>query len=120
MKTFLVTCTKRHALHERIESIGCIDTTTLTESRFSEAEAIKQIETRAACFSVRDERGNEAVVEVEEREGRKFLITKRDHVKTDNLQALPACSAVPIVVPPPSRPVPPARSHAVHANWELL
>ena len=120
MKTFLVSCTKKHALHGRIESIGCIDPTTSAELRFTEAEAIRQIESRAVRFIVRDDKGHEAVVEVEERDGRKFLITKRDHYATDNLGLLPECSSKPIVGPPPYRPVQPARSHCVHGDWRRL
>lgn len=120
MKTFLVTCTKQHAIHQRIESIGCVDTATYAEVRFSEADAIAQIEAKAARFYVRDDKGNEAVVDVEEREGQKFLITKRDRVKTDNLKALPACSSSPIVVPPRPRPVQPAPSHQVCGDWSVL
>ena len=119
MKTFLVTCTQRHAQHGRIESIGCIDTTNFAELRFSEAEAIQLIETGAARFTVRDRSGHEAVVEVEKRDGQKFLITKRDQVVTDNLGLLPTCSSKP--VPPPSyNPVAPARSHPVHADWKQI
>jgi hypothetical protein len=120
MKTLLVNCTKKHALHGRIESIGCIDTTTSAEIRLTEAEAIHQIEAKTARFIVRDEKGHEVVVEVEERDGRKFLITKRDHYTTDNLGVLPECSSKPIVVPPPYRPVPPARSHCVGGDWKRL
>ncbi|WP_158942130.1 DUF3892 domain-containing protein [Granulicella sp. S190] len=120
MKTFLVNCTQKHVQHGRIESIGCIDITTNTEVRLTEADAIHQIEAKLASFIVRDAKGHEAVLEVEERDGRKFLITKRDHFVTDNLGALPECASKPIVVPPPYRPVAPARSHGVHGNWELL
>lgn len=119
MKTYLVNCTKKHALHGRIESIGCIDTTTNTEIRLSEAEAIHKIEANTARFIVRDGKGHEAVVEIEERDGHKFLITKRDHYTTDNLGVLPECSPKPIVVPP-YRPVAPARSHSVRGEWRRL
>jgi hypothetical protein len=120
MKTLLVNCTKKHALHGRIESIGCIDTTNSVEVRLTEAEAISQIESKTVRFVVRDEKGHEAVVEVEERDGHKVLITKRDHYTTDNLGSLPACSSKPIVVPPPYRPVQPARSHCLHGDWTRL
>jgi hypothetical protein len=120
MKNLLVNCTKKHALHGRIESIGCIDTTTNAEIRLTEAEAIQQIEAKAARFIVRDHKGHESVVDVEERGGGKFLITKRDHYTTDNLGALPECSSKPIVAPPPYRPVAPARSHCVRGDWKGL
>jgi Protein of unknown function (DUF3892) len=116
MKVFQVQCKRKHSLYERIESIGCIDTTSGEECRFTEDEAIKLIESKAARFVVRDKRGDEAPVEVEEREGRKFLATKPDGIKSDNLLAMPECEAKKIVTPPAYHPVPPARSHCVHHN----
>jgi len=120
MATFNVTCTERHAVHQRILSIGCTNIATGAEQRFSEAEAIGRIEAKTDNFVVRDRLGHQAVVEVELREGSKFLITRRDQVKTDNLAALPACITKPIVVPPipPYRPVTPARSHSVRSEWD--
>lgn len=117
MTTYLVTCKTKHALYERIEAIGCVDPITGVETRFSEDEAIRQIEAGTARFIVRDDRGHEAAVEVEEREGPKFLITKRDGYKTDNLLWLPECSSKPVVFPPPYRPVTPARSHCVCSDF---
>jgi hypothetical protein len=116
MKTYLITCKTKHALYERVESIGCVDTTTGAESRLSEDEAIRQIEAKTARFIVRDDQGHEATVEIEEREGRKYLITRRDPYTTDNLLAMPDCAAKPVVTPPPYRPVQPARSHCVHRD----
>jgi hypothetical protein len=117
MKVYLITCKTKHALYERVESIGCVDTVTGADSRLSEDEAIRQIEAKIARFIVRDDRGNEATVEIEEREGRKYLITRRDQLTTDNLLAMPDCAAKPVVTPPPFRPVQPARSHCAHRNW---
>jgi hypothetical protein len=116
-----VTCTERHSIHQRIISIGCNDATTGAQRRYSEEEAIRLIEAKTDVFVVRDQQGHEAILEVEERDGRKFLITKRDHYKTDNLSALPACTSKPIVAPPtqPYRPVTPARSHCVRAAWKV-
>jgi hypothetical protein len=120
MTKYVVKCKKKHAVEGRIEYIRCINHVTGEESRFDEDEAIKRIEAGVARFVVRDDSGHEAVVEVEEREGRKYLITRRDSVKTDNLLALPECSSKPVVVPPPHRPVKPARSHCVRTGWEGL
>src|ERR1700722_2317405 len=119
MATFNVTCTERHAVHQRILSIGCTNIATGAEQRFSEAEAIGRIERKTDNFVVRDRLQHKAVVEVELREGSKFLITRRDQVKTDNLAALPACITKPIVVPPipPYRPVTPAGSPSVRFEW---
>jgi Protein of unknown function (DUF3892) len=118
MKKYLVTCTNKHAQHERIESIGCVDPTSGVELHLSENEAIAQIEAKTIQLIVRDDRGHEATVEVEEREGRKFLITRRDRFKTDNLDALPRCSGKPIIAPQPYKPVVPARSHSVRNPWK--
>jgi hypothetical protein len=118
MKVHLITCKTKHALYERVESIGCVDTTTGAEQRLSEDEAIRQIEAKLARFIVRDNMGHETTVEVDEREGRKYLITRRDRYITDNLLAMPDCSARPVVTPPPFRPVQPARSHCVHHNQQ--
>ena len=120
MKTYLVMCTKKHAHHGRIESIGCVDSTTGAEFRLSESEAIQQIQSKIARFVTRDNKGHEAIVEWEERDGRKFLITKPDHFLSDNLSALPECSPRVIVPPPVYHPVAPARSHGVHRNWVML
>lgn len=111
MKTYRITCKRKHAQFERIESIGCIDTTTGAETRFTEDEAISLIESQAAHFIVRDLDGNEADVEVEHRDGRKFLITRRDKVVTDNLLWLPECQPKPAPPPPTPRPVTPPRVH---------
>jgi hypothetical protein len=121
MTTYRITCKRKHAQYERVESIGCIDTTTGAEVRFTEDEAIRQIEAGTARFVVRDDKGNEAAVEVEQREGRKFLITVRDGIKSDNLLAMPECPAKVAVAPVPPvtyRPVRPAGSHAVFGKWE--
>ncbi len=111
-----VTCKEKHALHERIISIGCTDLATGAKQRFSEDEAIQRIEAKTDVFIVKDDKGHEAIVEVEERNGRKFLITKRDDYITDNLLALPDCPAKRIVVPP-YRAVASAGSHCVRSGW---
>ena len=117
MIEYLVICRRKHSLYERIESIGCIDRNTGVEVRFNEDQAIHEIESRTARFAVRDAQGFEAEVEIEERNGRKFLITMRDGRKTDNLLWLPECSSKPIVTPP-HHLVTPARSHSAHRDWK--
>jgi len=116
MKTYRITCKKKHAQYERVEAIGCVDPATGAEVRFTEDEAIRQIESGTVRFVVRDGQGREASVEVEERDGRKFLITKADGIKTDNLLAMPDCIPKVVPSPVPYRPVRPAGSHAVHSN----
>ena len=118
MRKLLITCKKKHALHERIESIGCVDVATGEEVRFSEDAAIEQLEAGLLRLNVRDERGHEAAVEVERREGRKYLTTKPDRFTTDNLLALPDCPSRVVGTPPPYRPVAPARSHGVSCDWK--
>jgi hypothetical protein len=118
---YQIICKRKHAQYERVEAIGCIDPATGAERRFTEDEAIRRIEAGTARFVVHDDRGNEAVVEIEEREGRKYLITRRDGIKTDNILAMPECPAKIAVAPPPPityRPVRPAPSHAVHPQPE--
>lgn len=116
MNAYQITCKRKHAQFERVEAVGCIDRGTGAEVRLTEDEAIRRIEAKEAQFFVRDQKGHEACVEVEEREGRKYLVTRRDAYTTDNLLAMPECPAKPVVTPPPYRPVAPARSHCVHRS----
>lgn len=118
MKTYRITCKRKHAKFERVEAIGCVDPTTGAELRFSEDEAIQKIEDGTARFIVRDSKGNEAVVEVEERENRKFLITKRDGIRSDNLLSMPDCVSKVVSSPLPYRAVQPAPSHSVSNQRE--
>lgn len=91
MPRYQVTCKEKHSLYERILAIGCKNTETGSKHRFLEEEAIKEIEGKISSFFVEDARGIRAEVKVEERDGRKFLITVRDGVKDDNLLYLPDC-----------------------------
>ena len=116
MKTYRITCKRKHAQYERVEAIGCVDPATGAEERFTEDEAILQIESGVAGFVVRDSQGREASVEVEQRDGRKFLITRADGIKSDNLLAMPDCVTKAVPSPIHYRPVQPAGSHAAHSN----
>lgn len=98
MTTYRVTCKEKHSLYERILAIGCTNTSTGSKHRFLEDEAIKAIEGKTSAFYVEDSRGIRAEVKVEEREGRKFLITVRDGVKDDNLLYLPSCESHKVAV----------------------
>jgi hypothetical protein len=91
MAKYSVTCKEKHSLYERIIAIGCVNVATGSTHRFLEDDAIKRIEDGTDTFHVVDAKGNSAAVKVEQREGRKFLITERDGVKTDNLLFLPDC-----------------------------
>jgi hypothetical protein len=119
VKQYRITCKKKNPAHnDRVEEIGCIDLATSAETRFTEDEAIRLVESRQATFVVRDADGHEATVYIEEHAGRKCLITKRDEFTTDNLLALPDCVSKPIVTPPgpPPRTVTPPRVHGTNAG----
>jgi hypothetical protein len=104
-------------LYERILAIGCTNTTTNSKHRFLEEEAIKAIETRTGSFFVEDKRGIRADVKVEEREGRKFLITVRDGVKDNNLLYLPDCDFQKPSTTGHTRSASAAGSHCVRRGW---
>jgi hypothetical protein len=99
MAEFRVGCKEKHAVHERIVAIGCTNIAAGSTHRFLEDEVINRIEAKTDMFHVQDSKGNRATVKVEERGDRKFLITERDGVKTDNLLFLPECPAVRVVTP---------------------
>jgi hypothetical protein len=99
MKQYRVFCKVKHSHFERIESIGCIEVPSGQKVSFSEDQAIALIEGHSALFFVEDSRGIRADVRVEQRDGRKFLITERDGIKDDNLLYLPGCPAPRHVVP---------------------
>ena len=111
MPRYRVPCKEKHSLYERILAIGCTNTESGSKHRFLEEEAIKEIEGKISSFFVEDARGIRAEVKVEERDGRKFLITVRDGVKDDNLLYLPDCPAKKQDVSRIVRTVVPAASH---------
>lgn len=91
MATFRVTCKEKHSVYERIVAIGCVNEATGSTQRFLEDDAINRIEKHLDSFYDEDAKGHRVPVEVREHEGRKFLITKRDGIKEDNLLYLPDC-----------------------------
>lgn len=95
MPAYFVSCREMNTSDERIIAVGCVREDTGSKQRFTEREAIHRIEAKTDTFRVKDSEGHIASVHVEERDGDKFLITKRDGVTTDNLGALPKCSAAP-------------------------
>ncbi len=113
MALYRITCIIKHSTHERISAIGCINTATNSNTRFEEDGAIKRIEDGTDQFFVEDSRGIRAYVQVEERHGRKFLITIRDGIKDDNLLYLPECPPVTRPTPPSGRTVYATGSHCV-------
>jgi hypothetical protein len=88
MKRLRVTCIHKRGSHldphERIESIGG-DNWTL-----SEEDAIRAIENYSSSFYTLAN-GKEADVEVATHNGRKYLKTKADGYRPDNLLSLPEC-----------------------------
>lgn len=112
---YRVFCTRPDPHHERIASIGCVDTAGIKHT-FTEAEAIGLIESKQASFYV--ERPDGHLVEVifeRSPAGHKFLKTEPDGERPNNLLALPHCKVEPSVFVPP-RSFTPARSHGC-AQW---
>src|SRR5260370_32276417 len=91
MASYRVTCKEKHSIYERIVAVGCVNEATGSTQRFLEDDAINRIEKHIDTFYDEDAKGHRVPVEVREREGRKFLITKRDGFKEDNLLYLPDC-----------------------------
>jgi hypothetical protein len=108
----------RHAPNGSIAVVGGVDSATNTQKHYTEAMAIAAINADTETFVVRDEDGHQASVRVAHHGGHYFLETHRDGVKTDNLGRLPTCQHdAPSPVPPPHRPTPVHRGHAVGINW---
>jgi hypothetical protein len=108
----------RHAPNGSIAAVGGIDSATGTQKHYTEAMASAAINAGTEVFAVRDGSGHQADVRVAHRGSHHFLETHRDGVKTDNLGRLPACHHdAPSPVPPPHRPTPVHRGHAVGADW---
>ncbi len=103
-----VTCTTKHSSYERITHLGCVSDTGFSE-RFTEDEAIQRIRDGHEFHVTRD--GHTAKVIIAEHEGREYLKTERDGVRSDNLLALPHCVAKPMPTVPPVRTTP-AHSHS--------
>jgi hypothetical protein len=113
MASWRVTCKEKHSIYERIVAISCINDATGSTQRFLEDDAITRIEKHLDTFYDEDEKGHRVPVEVREREGRKFLITKRDGIREDNLLYLPDCATKKPTAPGTIRTVAAAGSHSV-------
>lgn len=112
---YRIFCTTPDPHHERIASIGCVETSG-TKHTFTEAEAIGLIERKQASFYVERPDGHRVEVIVEKSpEGHKFLKTEADGEKPNNLLSLPHCKIEPPVIVPP-RSFTPARSHG-YVKW---
>ncbi len=111
MARYRVSCTQKREKHEDIVSLGCYGPGN-TFHNFSEAEAIDRIENRGDTFYSERPDGHVAEIIVETRNGEKYLKTKPDGERPNNLDWLPDCPPKPhkVIVPPP-RTVVPAASH---------
>jgi hypothetical protein len=116
MARYRVSCTQKREKHEHIVSLGCYGPGN-TFHNFSEAEVISRIEKREDTFYSERPDGHVAEIIVETREGEKFLKTKPDGEKPNNLDWLPDCPAKPHHVVAPVRTVVPAASHGTDQWW---
>ena len=113
---YRVTCTQKHEKHEHIISLGCYGPDN-THHKFTEAEVIDRIENRGDTFYAERPNGHVAeIIVVEPRKGEKYLKTKPDGERPNNLDWLPNCPAKHRVVTPPPV-VLPARSHGSNWSW---
>lgn len=109
MARYRVDCTTKLEKHEHIVSLGCYGPGNSFHN-FSEAEVITRIENNTDTFYSERPDGHVAEVIVETRLGEKFLKTKPDGERPNNLDWLPDCpSNRPVIAP--SRTVIPAASH---------
>jgi hypothetical protein len=115
MARYRVSCTHKHEKHEDVESLGCYGPGN-TFHRFPEAEVIERIEHRGDTFYTERPDGHVAEVIVVEREGEKYLKTKADGERPNNLDWLPDCPAKHRVIAPPPVVVP-AHSHGSDWGW---
>lgn len=115
MPRYRVACTQKQEKHEHILSLGCYGPGN-AHYNFTETEVIARIESSADTFYSDRPDGHVAEIIVEERKGQKYLKTKPDGERPNNLDWLPDCAPKPhkVIVPPP-RTVVPAASHG--SNW---
>lgn len=114
MPRYRVACTQKQEKHEHILSLGCYGPGSVHHN-FSEAEVIARIESGADTFYSERPDGHVAEIIVETRQGEKYLKTKPDGERPNNLDWLPDCPPMPRKVIVPPRTVVPAASHG--SNW---
>jgi Protein of unknown function (DUF3892) len=115
MPRYRVTCTEKQEKHEHILSLGCYGPGE-NYRRFTEAEAITRLDNHADTFYSERPDGHIAEIIVETRDGEKFLKTKPDGERPNNLDWLPDCPPKPHkAIVPPVRTVVPAASHGT--SW---
>jgi hypothetical protein len=109
MSRYRVSCTQKRDKHEHIVSLGCYGPNN-TFHNFTESEVIDRIENCADTFYSDRPDGHVAEIVVEIRKDEKFLKTKADGERPNNLDWLPDCPAKHHIISPP-RTVVPAASH---------
>ena len=91
MGRYRVTCTTKHDKHERILGLGCYTHTNVFLT-FTEAQVIDRIEIDHDTFYVERPTGHVVDLEVvKKHDGTKYVKTKADGEKPDNLLSLPDC-----------------------------
>jgi hypothetical protein len=111
MARYRVSCTEKLEKHEHILSLGCYGLGNAFH-RFSEGEVIRRIENGKDTFYSERPDGHVAeIIVVVERNGEKYLKTKPDGERPNNLDWLPDCPPKAKHVITPARTVVPAASH---------
>lgn len=110
MSRYRVACTEKREKHEHILSLGCYLPGNAFH-RFSEEEAIRRIESGEDTFYSERPDGHVAEIIVVELNGEKYLKTRPDGQRPNNLDWLPDCPPKTHKVITPVRTVVPAASH---------
>lgn len=112
---YRVTCTQKHEKHEHVLALGCFSPSN-TFHKFTEAEVIERIEHHSDTFYTERPDGHVAEVIIVEIDGKKYLKTKADGERPNNLDWLKDCPEKHKVVVPPVTAIPTA-SHGTDSFW---
>jgi Protein of unknown function (DUF3892) len=115
MARYRITCATKREKHEYVESLGCYGPDN-TFHQFTEAEVIRRIEHGGDTFYTERPDGHVAEVIVFELDGKKYLKTKADGERPNNLDWLPDCPAKHRIIAPPPVVVP-SHSHGNEPYW---
>jgi hypothetical protein len=115
MARYRVTCTQKREKHEHIISLGCYGPGN-SNHNFTESEVINRIDSGLDTFYSERPDGHIAEIIVERMLGEKFLKTKPDGERPNNLDWLPDCPAKHRIISP-SRSVVPTPSHGTYIWW---
>ena len=117
MARYRVTCTTKREKHERILGLGCYTPTNVFLT-FTEAQVIDGIENHSDSFYVERPTGHVIDLEVvKEHDGTKYVKTKADGEKPDNLLSLPDCPKKQISAVGAASTVVAAASHGSCTWW---